>query len=218
MTYNIDTIKKMIPLYLNGRLSGQEKEIFEQGLKEHPDLTEELSDFQEINAVYNDLEADVPFPDPNAMFNRILDKIDREEAGARQKAPVRKVVIPGLREKLIDFFQTTFMSPRVAWSVAAVQIVLLAALLVALPGRSTFQTLTSPGNGANARQELNVIFNEDATEKDIRELMIQNGVTIVGGPSDNGLYIVAISSGQSVDAISLALRNSGIVSFVEQRY
>jgi anti-sigma factor RsiW len=218
MTYNADTIKEMIPLYVNGKLAEQEKKAFLQGLKEYPELAQEVADFREIDVIYKDLEAEIPFPDPDAVFNRIMDNIDRQGAGAREKAPVRKVLTPGFREKLIDFFRTGFMSPRVAWSVAAVQIVLLAAILVALPGRSAFETLTYSGNGLAARQELNVVFDEDAVEKDIRALMVRAGATIVGGPSTGGLYIIAIAGDQDAEAVSAVLRNSGIVSFVEQRY
>ncbi len=218
MTYNADTIKEMIPLYVNGKLAEQEKKAFLQGLKEYPELAQEVADFREIDVIYNDLEAEIPFPDPDAVFNRIMDNIDRQGAGALEKAPVRKVVTPGFREKLIDFFRTAFMSPRVAWSVAAVQIILLATILVALPGRSTYQTLTSTGNGADTRQELNVIFDGDTAEKDMRALMVLAGTTIVGGPSASGLYIVAITGDQSVEVVSGIFRDSGIVSFVEQRY
>lgn len=218
MTYDSDTIEEMIPLYLNGRLPEAEKEAFLQGLREHPELAETFADFREIDAGYSDLEAGVSFPDPDIMFSRIMDNIDQETAAAPAKAPVRKVVTPGFREKLIDFFQTAFLSPRVAWSVAAVQIVLLAAVLAVMPGKNTFETLTSSGNGIAARQELNVVFDEEAAEKDIRALMVRAGTTIVGGPSASGLYIIAIAGDQDTEAVSAILRNSGVVSFVEQRY
>jgi len=218
MTYDADTIKEMIPLYLNGRLPAAEKEAFLQGLEEYPDLASEMADFQDIDGVYRDLEDTVPFPDQDAMFSRIMGNIDKEAQAAPERAPVRKSVGPGLGEKLVEFLRTTFQSPRVAWSVAAVQIVLLAAILVGLPAKNTIETLTSSGTGVAQRQELNVVFDENAAEKAMRDLMVRNGVTIVGGPAENGLYVIAVSGEQNVETVSAALRDSGIVSFVEKRY
>jgi anti-sigma factor RsiW len=218
MIYDADTLKEMIPLYVNGQLTEQEKKAFTQGLAEHPELAAEVAEFKAIEESYRDLEAETPFPNQDRLFSKIISQIDREEtATGKQKAGARDAS-PGLREKLVDFFHTTFISPKVAWSVVAVQIVLLVTLLVAMPGRSTFQTLTAPGHGIDERLTLNVVFDETAVEKEIRALLVKTGATIVGGPSANGLYIVAIPRDQSPEEISGILLRSGIVSFVEQRY
>lgn len=218
MIYDADTLKEMIPLYVNGQLTEQEKKAFTQGLADHPELSAEVAEFKAIKESYRDLEDETPFPNQDRLFSKIMAQIDREESAPGKETAAARDASPGLREKLVDFFHNTFISPKVAWSVVAVQVVLLVTLLVAMPGRSTFQTLTAPGNGTDARLTLNVVFEEKAAEKEIRALLVKTGATIVGGPSANGLYIVAIPPDQPPEKISGILLRSGIVSFVEQRY
>lgn len=218
MIYDADTLKEMIPLYVNGQLTEQEKKAFTQGLADHPELSAEVAEFKAIKESYRDLEDETPFPNQDRLFSKIMAQIDREESAPGKETAAARDASPGLREKLVDFFHNTFISPKVAWSVVAVQVVLLVTLLVAMPGRSTFQTLTAPGNGPDERLTLNVVFEEKAAEKEIRALLVKTGATIVGGPSANGLYIVAIPPDQPPEKISGILLRSGIVSFVEQRY
>lgn len=218
MIYDADTLKEMIPLYVNGQLTEQEKKAFTQGLAEHPELSAEVAEFKAIKESYRDLEAETPFPHQDNLFSKIMLQIDREETTKGKEKAAARDASPGMLEKLVDFFHDTFISPKVAWSVVAVQVVLLVTLLVAMPGRSTFQTLTAPGNGTDERLTLNVVFDEKAAEKEIRALLVKTGATIVGGPSASGLYIVAIPRDQPPEEISGILLRSGIVSFVEQRY
>jgi len=218
MIYDVDALKEMIPIYLNGQLSEEEQKAFAQGLKDHPELAAEVAEFETIRASYHDLEAETPFPQQDILFSKIMDKIDHEAASdVRTRAPDREVK-PGWSAKLADFFYATFKSPRVAWSVAVVQVVLLVALLAGMPQRGTFQTLTAPGRAPDGQMTLNVVFDDNAREKDIRAVMIETGVTIVDGPSADGRYVVAIADHRSPEAVADQLRQSGIVSFVGQHY
>ena len=211
MIYDVEALKAMIPLYLNGQLGDAERQAFAQGLKDHPELAAEVAEYEAIQASYHDLEAETPFPRQDILFGRIMDKIDFEEAAARE-------VKFGWREKLADFFHTTFRSPKVAWSVAAVQVVLLVVLLAGMPLRGTFQTLTAPGHLPDGRITLNVVFDANTREKDMRAVLIDNGATIVGGPSADGRYIVAIAGNRSPQAVADAMLQSGVVAFVGQHY
>jgi hypothetical protein len=87
-----------------------------------------------------------------------------------------------------------------------------------LPQRQSFQTLTAPGRSAGARAALNVVFDQNAVEGDIRALLVETGVTIVGGPSVEGLYILAVPEERPVADVSRVLSRSKLVLFVEQRY
>jgi anti-sigma factor RsiW len=218
MIYDADALKEMIPLYLNGQLSEEEQSAFVQGLKDHPELAVEVAEYEAIRASYPDLEAETPFPREDILFGRIMDKIDREEATVSGTQAVDREAKSGWRGKLADFFYTTFRSPKVAWSVAAVQIVLLVALLAGMPQRGTFHTLTASGRLSDGRITLNVVFDGNAREKDIRAVMLDAGATIVGGPSVEGRYIVAIGADRSPEAVADILRQSGVVSFVGQHY
>ena len=218
MIYDIDALKAMIPLYLNDQLSPEEQHAFSQGLADYPELAAELAEYQEIQISYRDLEAETPFPNQDRLFSRIMEKIDRGETADAHEKTVRRAVTPGWRERLRDFFYTTFVSPKVAWSVAAVQVVLLVVLIGSMPERSSFQTLSAPGSESNGQLTLNVVFDENAAEKEIRALMLKTGAVIVGGPSATGLYVLAVPRKQKPEEISAALSGSGIVTFVEPRY
>ena len=218
MIYDIDTLKAMIPLYLNDQLSEEDQRAFSRGLADHPELAAEVAEYQEIQDIYRDLEAETPFPNQDRLFSRIMEKIDREETAAVHEKTVRRAVTPGWRERLTVFFYTTFGSPKVAWSVAAVQVVLLVALIGTMPERSSFQTLSAPGSETRGQFTLNVVFDENAAEKEIRALMLKTGAVIVGGPSATGLYVLAVPREQKPEEISATLSGSGIVTFVEVRY
>lgn len=218
MIYDADALKEMIPLYLNGRLSEEEQDAFAQGLKDHPELAAEVAEYEAIQASYPDLEAETPFPRQDILFGRIMDKIDREEIPPVRDQAAAREARSGWREKLAGFFYTTFRSPKVAWSVAAVQVVLLVALLAGMPQRDTFQTLTASGHLPDGRIALNVVFDGNARERDIRAVMLDAGATIVGGPSAEGRYIVAIGADRSPEAVADLLKQSGVVSFVGQHF
>lgn len=218
MIYDVEALKEMIPLYLNGQLSDEEQKAVAQGLKDHPELAAEVAEYEAIQASYPDLEAETPFPRQDILFGRIMDKIDSEEATPVGDQAAAREVKSGWREKLADFFYTTFRSPKVAWSVVVFQIVLLVALLAGMPQRGTFQTLTAPDHLPDGRITLNVVFDGNAREKDIRAVMLEAGATIVDGPSAEGRYIVAIGADRSPEAVAETLLRSGIVSFVGRHY
>jgi hypothetical protein len=219
MTYDADTLREMMPFYLTGQLTGQEKDAFLQGLAAHPELTAELAEYKAIQESYRDLEAETPFPTPDSQFNRIMERIDREAAASAAQEKTARFGRPaGLRQKWAAITARKFFSPGIAWSVAAVQAVLLVALLAPLPGRETFETMTMPGSGGDGVSMLNVVFDENAPEKAIRALLVKSGVMIVGGPSANGRYIVAIPGEHDRETVSGDFIRSGIVTLVEPRY
>ncbi len=219
MIYDTDTLKEMIPLYLNGQLSEEEQKTFERSMREHPELATEVAEYEAIQASYHDLEAETPFPRQDILFSKIMDKIDREETATVRTRPTARETKSGWREKLADFFYTTFRSPKVAWSVAVVQVVLLVVVVLAgMPQHGTFQTLTAPGRLPDGRITFNVVFDPDTREKDMRAVLIDNGATMVGGPSADGRYIVAIAGNRSPEAVADAMLQSGVVAFIGQHY
>jgi anti-sigma factor RsiW len=218
MIYDTDKLKEMIPAYLNGQLSEEEQKAFERSMRDHPELAAEVAEYEAIQASYHDLEAETPFPRQDILFGRIMDKIDREETATVRTRPTARQTQFGWREKLADFFYTTFRSPKVAWSVAVVQVVLLVVLLAGMPQRGTFRTLTAPGRLPDGRITLNVVFDPDTREKDMRAVLIDNGATMVGGPSADGRYIVAIAGNRSPEAVADAMLQSGVVAFIGQHY
>jgi anti-sigma factor RsiW len=213
MKYSPDELREMVPLYLNGRLSADALAAFEDALEQDAALKQEVGEFEEIAALYPDIEESVAFPSDERVFARIMDNIDAEE---KATAPDER---SSLVEKMTEFFRTTFFSPRVAWAVAGVQLVLLVTLVGTLPDKETYQTLSSGQSTAAAAQRLNVVFREEAMEKDIRALLRTIDAGIVAGPLANGLYVIEVrTADRSAEDAAQLLLNSRLVQLAEPNY
>ena len=142
-----------------------------------------------------------------------MDNIDAQEKKAASPDG------PGvLFEKLAEFIRTTFFSPRVAWAVAAVQLLLLVTLVGTMPDRQEFETLSSGGATTETVLKINIVFEEDAMEKDIRALLNHLDAGIVAGPMANGLYVIEIAQSPSPDDVLKALMDSKFVRLAEPKY
>ena len=65
---------------------------------------------------------------------------------------------------------------------------------------------------------INVIFREQATESEIRELLLKINGRIVDGPTRSGLYIVGLKARQQGDSALETLRKSALVKMAEKAY
>ncbi|HSQ96013.1 MAG TPA: zf-HC2 domain-containing protein [Croceibacterium sp.] len=76
----------------------------------------------------------------------------------------------------------------------------------------TFHTLGSPA-GAASGQAI-VLFRPDATERQMRAILMAQGARVIDGPTAAGAYVVRFDGRSPADAIS-ALRQSGEVVLAE---
>lgn len=208
MTYSLEELKKLIPLYLNHQLSGKERKEFEDALHQYPELKSELKEFTEIKDIYKEIEKDVPLPS-DTLFQRVLRNIKPEPEISL--FPAKKHYL----EQIQDFLKWISDSPRLSWGIVAVQLAIILLLLIALPKEDPFRTLTSrtplPAEGI----KINVIFDKESKEKEIMDLLIKAGAIIIRGPSPEGLYIIEIERNQDVKRLLEDLRETQIVKFAE---
>lgn len=209
MIFNPEEFKERIILYLNGRLSEKEREIFEETLKEDPERAREFREFLEIKEGYGGLEEGISIPS-EALYERILKNIQPQIM--LSLTPSRK----GFFEKVEDLSKWVFHSPHFSWGIVAVQLALILFLLIAIPKENVFKTFTLtkpiPAEGV----KINIVFNQEAKEKEIRELIHKIGGTIVSGPSLEGLYVIEIKEGKDIEKVLTHLKESGIINFVEK--
>lgn len=203
-----EALKEMIPMYLNGRLSASEKEELEKAMVTNPELKHELMEFSEIIGTYQDIEEEIS-PPSDMLYAKILQNIRSN----RKKQSRKK---EGYRIQVWEFLKTLFSSPKVSWTVVAVQLMIILALIVFTPGEKVFRTLTSeyPVQGEGIR--INVLFEEDAKEREVRDLLSKAKANIVNGPTPNGLYIVEIKNNRDIDMVIQNLKSSDIVLFAEK--
>lgn len=211
MNYSPGKIRELIPLYLNGRLSEREKQEFEDSLNKYPELKHELEEFSEIKDVYKEIEHEIPIPS-SVLYQRILRSIKPEAKLALTPPPKR--YIEGLR----DFLKSLFSSPRLTWGVAVVQFAVILFLVVTLVRGDRFRTLTSVYTTPKDVVRVNIIFDKESREKEIREVLSKVGAIIIWGPSPEALYTIEIKEKQDVEKVLEVLRKTEIVRFAERAY
>ncbi len=211
MNYSPDELRELIPLYLNNRLSEKEREEFEYTLDKYPELRQELEEFSEIKDVYEAIEHEIPTPS-RILYQRILKNIKPESKLSLTPPP------KGYIERSQDFLKNLFLSPRLSWGVAAVQFAVILLLVMTLVRADRFRTLTSTYTSPKDVVMVNIIFDKDSREKEIREVLNNVGAMIIRGPSPEGLYIIEIKERKDVEEVLGVLRKTEIVRFAERAY
>jgi hypothetical protein len=211
MTFEMDEIRRLIPQYLNKSLSPEKRKEFEEVLKNNPDLKKEVSEFLAIKKAYEEMEKELA-PPSDALYEKIQTAIKSSPDYAAR---------PGIGawEKALEGFRKFCLSPRVSWSVAAVQFAVIVLLLVSvMPKDADFHTLTSTDISKKDEIRINLVFEPDTREKEMREILNRIGAKIVDGPSRQGLYIIGISAEAQAEKALLFLNREKVVKYAEKRY
>ncbi|MCK5310589.1 MAG: hypothetical protein KAJ62_00670 [Desulfobacteraceae bacterium] len=166
----------------------------------------------EIRQSYLGLSEKMPLP-PSNTFSRIMDKINTEEK--KQKESMKQ----SLSSMIFEFIHDTIMTPKIGWAVAGVQFAVIIFLFLSPPpsDMNNFQTLSIDAP-AGQSVEINIVFKEDAMQKDIRQLLNDSGAIIINGPTESGLYILKVEQGHDFAIRLQAIGDSKIVKFVSKRY
>lgn len=210
MTYSLDELKGMVPIYLNGRLPAPEAEAFEAALRRHPELETELKEFSAIKDSY-DVLADPPETDADVLFARIQKGIH----GERRQTP--DLLAQGPVERFMQFLRRIYRTPSLSWSVAGLQFAALLLIFFFVPRQAVFKTYSAHTTGDADRVHLNVVFDKAAKEIEIRALLLKLDAVITSGPSAEGLYVLAVDKTADVEALIRELRASPIVRLAEKK-
>ena len=211
MTNKDKDMSDLIPEYCNNRLGEKQKAEFERRLAEDPKLLDECNDFRGFQKLYRQIDPAEPSPS-DAIFKKISGSISagHKEAG---KAPVE---VGPLEDSLHSFWQRLRESIAVPWMLAAAQAVAIVLLLVPAPQDNTFKTLSATDMATTAEKAgINVVFQPNALESDIRNLLHGIQGSVSSGPSREGRYVVRIGNPGDLDRTVQALKQSEIVLFVE---
>jgi hypothetical protein len=203
-----DQNRDRIPLYVSDRLNNDEKRAFEEALENDPELQREVDEFFLIKSGYKGLEQDLPTPSER-VFERIRENIQKETV--TQKTDI------SFFKDLLAFCRGLFTMPRVAWSVAAVQLAVIL-FLVANPFQGTEYRTLSNDDHRDAGFQLQVVFKGEAMEQEIRSLLERTELQIKDGPDSRGLYILWGKEGEKADKSLEILQKSRIVRFAEKPY
>ena len=267
MTVKISKLQEQIPLYLNGAMQDQERSVFEQALKEDPELKQECKEFQEIESVidivgeitdqhfeqlFTRIQAHVKFQptatqpvrvdEESTVIMRREDGIDKASTQAEVATPSAKTETPSSsssahtavshKEKLEDeeeheehvsifskeYLSDFFTSARLAWGVVIAQFALLITLWLSSTGNG-IPAIGTDGKPITNIATINVVFADNATQKEIRELLASVDAQIANGPTSIGLYTIYIKGNETEAKLVIdKLKKSTLILLAEPSF
>jgi len=193
-----ESVKHLIPLYVRGILSDSEEKEFQMALGECPHLREEIERWKRINNAYQTIEKTLPQPS-NRVYSAIRERIKETKR-------------LGLLQRLIP-------SQGVSLALVAAQLLIIIALGVYVINlKHEYRTLSAPSITEETSKTIHVVFREDASEAEIRNLLLQMNARIIDGPCSSGLYIIRIPSQARLDDVLNTLRKNNIIVMAERAY
>jgi hypothetical protein len=201
---------ELLPFYVNGTLNADDSAWIEHYLHEHPLAANEVNWLRSVQATAQN-EA-VPVSSEIGL-ERALRRIHGERAAAAPvKAPLSAV------ERLRDWFSRLVPGPMLkpalagALAVIALQAVVITAMVGEREETSLIRKVPDIGTTEQPAY-VKVNFRPDATEADIRMLLLDVQANIASGPGQLGDYYVRVPAWQ-VDAVQAMLGASAIVEGV----
>lgn len=192
----------LLPFYVNGSLSEDEKKQVELALSEHSDLREELNYLQQLR-----------------------EQVKQE---SRENSPgefgLKRLQRSLQAEKAINntqLEQTDISKEKNRWRIAAVAACLMLVVQTATEFSSSdtdsFQVANGPTTTATEKGQLvSVTFSEEATEQAIRQLLLKEKATIIGGPSALGIYHLKVTGDVTQFVLNLRAQTDLIESVQQE--
>jgi len=195
--YNISGI---LPWYVNGTLSNEERQSVEHHLARCAVCREETALLQQIADA---LHAVSPTPS-NDLYARTVARVQPQ--GWRRFVPsLRQLVIP---------------VPVYARVALVAQLVVIVALAAVLVPRDVLPTLSEGPRHPSPGVQVQVIFSTGATAGEIQTVLTSLKARVVDGPTPLGVYsvVIPVGSGASVSTTDDALRKlraSPLIKFAD---
>ena len=169
-----DRAFELLPWFVNASLESDEHEAVRAHASSCMICRREIAELEDLQRSIRHLPADEAIPEPD--MRRINARIDAQLA--RERRPLR--ILSALR----DWFGSPF---RIAF--AAQTIALLVIAVIWLQPNETdpeFRTLTST-EPLPAGQYVRIVFDPNAGESAVAELLDSSGLILVSGPSERGV-------------------------------
>ena len=184
---------ELLPWYVNATLEGSERTQVEAHLSACLPCRREL---EAQRALQSAVSASPDDPELTQALARMHAHLNAAERGP----------LLGLMQRL---WHGSHPLLRGALALQLVVILGLAAVLALRPP-AEYRTLSGQAAGAEERTGIAVIFKDDRSERDVRDLLTQLRLRIVDGPTDVGAYTLLVDSGRR-DAVIAALREHAAV-------
>ena len=194
---------ELIPWYVNETLDQDERRAVHAHLLACAECRqEEARCRQTASAVRADRAAPSPHP---TQLARLLERLD-DQSPAREGALRAILAAP--------------LGVRIALAAQAAALVALLAVVFWPASPATFRTLEAhPASTLAAGTHVRVVFTPEATEGEIRALLLEIGAEISGGPSPLGAYTVTVArrgvASEPLPVVLTYLRGHPKVRFAE---
>ena len=176
----------LLPWYANGTLSETEREQVAGHLETCRACRKELEEIKGLKADLTKLYAAQPGPSPKTV-RLVLDAAAYDAAARRTNS-----ISDGSWMDRVDQWLRSLFTPRWVPTLAATILIAQVGLLLwtTMPATQPRQVTTRSLDMQTAR--IHVVFQEAATEEQIRLLLQTVRGRIVDGPNANGLYIIEV--------------------------
>ncbi|MEA2602158.1 MAG: hypothetical protein QOF89_3150 [Acidobacteriota bacterium] len=225
-------IWELLPWYVNGTLSGPDRERVEAHTADCRRCRDEVETCRRTAAAVKSQGEVAPSPHP-VQLQRTLARIDELERGRQdwkdrqdpEDLMDRDRTGRGFGAPLRALIAATPRPLRGALLAQVAVIVMLVGVLVwgelhsapaQRPAPVNYQTLSDPAAAPAPTFALRVMFSPRATEKEIRELLLAVRGEITAGPSPLGVYTVEVpAAGGPVSVVLARLRSEAAVTLAE---
>lgn len=199
---------ELLPFYVNGTLNADDRTWIEHYLREHPLAANELNWLRSVQATTQKEALPVS---SEVGLERVLRRIHNER---RATTPASMSAVERLREWFGRLVPASMLKPALASALAviALQAVVITTMVGEREDTSPIRTMP-PVGVAEQGAFVKVNFRPDATEADIRMLLLDVQANIASGPGQLGDYYVRVPAWQ-VDAVQALLGASAIVEGV----
>ena len=222
-----EEIKLLIPWYLNGTLNDEENKIVEEYLGNNPSSKEEIGIYNLIKSSVNKADKILEqesSPQFAMMEEAIMQRID---SAAKTETVFSREPKETLTDKISAFFQSftlPAMNPVPIAALLLIQFALIAGLIAKLYFEEPNQYTILSGEETVETQgiKIMVVFENSATEKEIRDILLDINAKIVDGPKANGIYILSVGNEENTikaESIIKELKSKKeIIKLVEEAY
>lgn len=191
--HNHDELQTLLPWYANGTLAEHEMSRFESHLKScarcRADLDNTLNQIRTLRLSTAPAHTEL-MKARSANFSRLQNRIIPSA--------------PRQRRRLVPMAAS-----------AAVAALIAVVFILVVPQPEPFKPMTTP-TSERFETVVQVIFDPQTTEQDIRFLLIDSGGTLLGGPTPKGVYRLGFDDLADASAYVVRLRAHPIIRWAEQ--
>lgn len=188
MTHHLE-IQELLPWFVNGSLNEAEQSLVDEHLDDCDDCSAAVKQLIDLSARFNSAGPAIASPD----INTFIDNLPPQAATVPRRSRWQVPVLAACALLVVAAVSMTYLMPD-----------------------DVYRTLSRSEPGHHSRPVVQVVFSPEATEREIRELLLQGDNQVLSGPSRHGVYRVLLGQTQRSDIYIARLKHNPDVIFVDR--